>query len=41
MQTLKQGLGGLSLMADLNLDRIICFAGLAAALLAGAYIGAL
>lgn len=41
MQTLSQSYRGLSLLVDLNWDRILYVGAIAAALLAGAYIGSI
>ncbi len=41
MQTLTQGYRGLSLLVDLNWDRILYVGVIAAALLAGAFVGSL
>ncbi|MHA6262044.1 hypothetical protein ACXYMO_02485 [Arenibacterium sp. CAU 1754] len=41
MQTLQQSYRGLSLMMELNWDRILYVATIAFALMAGAYLGSL
>ncbi|MGB5557775.1 MAG: hypothetical protein WBN04_07160 [Paracoccaceae bacterium] len=41
MQTIQSGYRGLSLLVDLNWDRLLYFATIAAALGAGAFIGSL
>lgn len=41
MQTIQSGYRGLTLLFDLNWDRLLYVATIAAALLAGAYIGSL
>jgi hypothetical protein len=41
MQTLQKGYRGLSLLVDLNWDRILYLAALLGALMIGAYIGGL
>ena len=41
MQTLTQGYRGLSLLVDLNLDRILMVGALTAALIVGGIIGSL
>lgn len=41
MQTIHTGYRGLSLLFDLNWDRLIYFATIAAALMLGAYVGSL
>lgn len=41
MQTLQAGYRGLSLLVDLNLDRLLYLAAIAGALLAGGFIGSL
>ncbi len=40
MQTIAHSYRGLSLLVDLNWDRVLMPAAIAAALLAGAYLGA-
>ena len=39
MQTLQQGYRGMSLLVQINADRLFSMGALAAALLAGAYFG--
>ncbi|WP_302622791.1 hypothetical protein SuNHUV7_34110 (plasmid) [Pseudoseohaeicola sp. NH-UV-7] len=41
MQTLQSGYRGLSLLVDLNWDRILYLATLVGALMIGAYVGSL
>jgi len=41
MQTIQAGYKGLSLLFDLNWDRLLYVATIGAALLAGAYVGSL
>lgn len=41
MQALETGYNGLSLLVDLNVDRLLYLATLVTALLAGGYIGTL
>lgn len=41
MQHIQSGYRGLSLLVGLNVDRLMYFAAIAAALMAGAFIGSL
>lgn len=41
MHTLQQSYRGLSLLADINMDRLLYVGAIAAALAAGAFIGSL